>query len=349
MKIVETNKIWSSVEITDRDECRIEFPHLTRFRGSWYCAFREGDIHMNHPSGRCRLIRSSDGEQWETAMLFDWDGGDVRETRLSVTADNRLMANSSIYFVSEKPREIGYSSGGSPYESHYQLDKAGTPDDDMEPQVARQSVTWLSVDGENWGAVNACPTGINNWRWDAVWNNGMGYSVGYCGRDRDGTLYRTRDGKSWRVLKRHFFPDGHGNEASLAFGHDGTAFCLLRGGPSSAMLGIGESPFYQDWTWRHTSVAFDSGDRSYEKSDEYIKGSLGGPNIIRLQNGDLLAAGRVSGTINVFRIDPDKALLIKCLELDGTSYPGLVEHEGDIWVSYGVGDASEIYLSRVMI
>ncbi len=348
MQIVETRKIWSVDQIPNREESRIEFPHLIRFREHWYCCFREGKIHMNHPSGRCRVIRSADGEQWETAALFEWNGGDVRETRLAVTAENRLMANTSIYFVSDEPREIGYSSGGAPYESHYQLDKPGTPEDDLECNVARQSATWLSADGKNWGSINVCPTGINNWRWDVVWNHGMGYSIGYCGKDHDGTLYRTRDGKNWRVLKRNFFPEGQGNEASLAFGKDGTAWCLLRGGPSPAMIGIAEPPFYQNWTWRHTTIAIEANDPTYMRSKDYFRGDLGGPKMIRLQDGRLMAAGRANGRVTLFRIDHEKAMLTKCLELEGTSYPGLVEHEQELWITYGsLGTASEIHLARV--
>ena len=347
MKIIQTRKIWSVEQIPDREQTRIEFPHLIRFKGSWYCAFREGRIHMNHPSGRCRVIRSSDGERWESVALFDWDGGDVRETRLSVTAENRLMANTSIFFVSSEPREIGYSSKGAPYESYYQLDKNGTPEDDLECNVARQSMSWLSADGSHWGDAHACHTGINNWRWDVIWYNGMGYSIGYAGKDREGTLYRTRDGKNWRVLTRGFFPEGRGNEASLVFGGDGTAWCLLRGGPSPAMIGIGEPPYYQHWKWRHTTIALDEKDRPYVASKDFFSGDLGGPKMILLQDGSLLGAGRANGRVTLFRIDPEKAILTKCLELDGTSYPSLVEHEQDVWVTYGVGAASEIHLARV--
>ncbi len=347
MKIVQTRKIWSVAQIPDREEARIEFPHLIRFKDHWYCCFREGKIHMNHPSGRCRVIRSSDGEQWESVALFEWAGGDVRETRLSVTAENRLMANTSIYFVSSEPREIGYSSKGDPYESHYQLDQNGTPEDDLECNVARQSVTWLSADGRTWGDINACPTGINNWRWDVVWNNGMGYSIGYVGKDREGTLYRTRDGKQWRALKRNFFPEGKGSENSLVFGKDGTAWCLLRGGPTPAMIGIGEPPYYQNWKWRHTTVVTEEKDRPYAASKDFFHGDLGGPKMILLQDGGLLGAGRVNGRATLFLIDPKKATLTRSLELDGTSYPGLVEYENDLWVSYGVHDASEVHLTRV--
>ncbi|MBM4086688.1 MAG: hypothetical protein FJ272_18030, partial [Planctomycetes bacterium] len=264
--------------IPDREKTRLEFPDLIRFKGHWYCAFREGEIHGNHPSGRGRIIRSSDGEAWESVALMAWDGGDVRDPRLSITADGHLMLNSSIYFVSKQPRSK---------DSHYQLDGPGTPADDLEKNVARQSVTWLSPDGEHWGSAYACPSGVNTWRWHVTWHNGMGYCVGYTGKDGKGTLYRTRDGKSWRILLNEFFPDGKGNESALAFGADDTAYCLLRGGRTRAMLGIGKPPYYQQWQWKDASVDW-QGDGVRRTADAVFRVSPGGPKLIRLSDGRLL-------------------------------------------------------------
>lgn len=166
---------------------------MLRFKGNWYCGFREGEIHNNHPSGRGRIIRSADGEKWETAARFEWDGGDVREPKLSITAEGWLMVNTSVYFVSKEPRiesttiKPDDKNSYTPPESRkktdhpdrfYQLDWLGAPlnlsPDDLEQNVAQQSVSWLSQDGEHWESANACPSGINGWRWDVTWYNGMG-------------------------------------------------------------------------------------------------------------------------------------------------------------------------------
>jgi len=316
--------IWDLSRIPDREKTRIEFPNLIRFKGAWYCSFREGEIHGNHPSGRGRVIRSVDGEAWESVALMEWDCGDVRDPRLSITAEGMLMLHTSVYFVSRQPRPNG---------GYYQLKSAGTASDDLEMNVNRQSVTWLSPDGLRWGTANACPTGVNTWRWDVAWHNGMGYGVGYAGKDGKGTLYRTRDGRSWRVLKEEFFPDGKGNEASLAFGPDDTAYCLLRGGRSPAMIGIGKPPYYQEWEWKDPSVAAQAG-AAPRPVGEVFGSQLGGPKLLCLSDGRLLGAGRVSGRVTLFWVDPQKDLLTKFVDIDGTSYPGLGEHEGMIWVTY---------------
>ncbi|MDA0834057.1 MAG: hypothetical protein O2955_12610 [Planctomycetota bacterium] len=218
--------IWDVSRIEDRDECRIEFPDLIWFRGDWYCIFREGFVHGNDDSGRARLIRSTDRTAWESVKLFEWDGGDIRDPRLSITPEGALMINASIYYVSH----------------------SGTPNSEQEHEVSRQSTTWLSRDGHTWSTAHACPTGVNTWRWDVTWHRGMGYSVAYTGKDGYGALYRTRDGRNWRLLVDDFFPESGGTEAALAFPSENLAVCLLRQ-PSTkegklvhAKLGIGHGP-----------------------------------------------------------------------------------------------------------
>jgi hypothetical protein len=321
--------IWDATRIPDREKTRLEFPDLVRFRGDWYCSFREGEIHGNHPSGRGRVIRSRDGGDWQSVALMEWEGGDVRDPRLSVTADGQLMLNSSIYFTSTR--------------------RSGTPPNESEAEgVARQSVTWLSADGTNWSSAYACATGVNSWRWDVAWHGGMGYSIAYTGKDAKGTLYRTRDGKSWRTLLSDFFPDGRGTEAALAFAVDGTACCLLRDGRTRGMIGVGAPPDYQQWKWKDARVDW-RGDGQLRPANDVWKGSLGGPKIVRLADGRFVGIARIDGRVTLFWVDPENGVFTKLVEVDGTSYPGLVEHEGLLWVTYGVNDASGIFLTKAPV
>lgn len=366
--------IWDFSRITDRQKGRLEFPSLIRFRDHWYCAFREGDIHNNHPSGRARLIRSSDGIKWETVRIFDWDCGDVREPKLAVTGNDWLMMNTSVYFVSREPRPRTRSARSATYtppearqasdqpDAYYQLNWRGTvlnlPDGDDEPLVTQQSMTWLSSDGLGWSAAYACPTGINTWRWDVTWHNGMGYSVAQWGKDTAGTLYRTRDGKDWRPLKQNFFPKGHAGEGALAFGSDDTAYCLLRGGKETPVfIGIGKAPYYQDWEWKEPRVDYGLGSDKVASAHDVLGVGLGGPTLIRLSDGRFLGAGRAlgpgrhDGRATVFWVEPEAGQMTLFAECDGTSYPGLVEFDGKIWITF-VGSAChrdqwEIKLAKV--
>ena len=372
MSPIEGRRIWDRTRVLDRPETRMELTDLIRFRDAWYCGFREGEVHESHPSGRGRIIRSADGENWETAALFDWDCADVREPKFSVTAEGNLMVNTSLAFTSKEPRADG---------KFYPLDRPGTPETDSEAEVARQSVTWLSCDGERWSSAYACPSGVNTWRWEVAWHNGMGYSVGYCGKDAKGTLYRTRDGKSWRTLLEDFLPDGQGNEASLVFDADNTAYCLLRDGrrrsrresaldsdgheiearqaqkthgSSLPMFGVGKAPYYREWEWKEVSVDWE-GDGRALPAEEVFRAPLGGPKIIRLNDGRFAAAGRVlgpgqnDGRITLYMVDRDNAVLTKFAECAGTTYGSIVEHDGRIWVSYAASDVSGIFLAKVSL
>ena len=370
---IQGTLIWKSPKpynfsptIPDPDKIRLEFPHLVRFKGAWYCAFREADIHYDHPSGKVRIIRSVDGVNWKSVVVLAWEGGDVG-ARLAVTSEGILMASGQVIFVSKTPRAK---------DDYHQLDGlglfGGIRQDDRETEVTCQAVTWLSTDGIHWGSAYACPSGVNTRRYDVTWHNGMGYSYAQIGKDIRGTLYRTRDGKSWRVLKSDLMPQVQSDEASLAFGENGTAYCLYRGDSRSvAMLGVGQAPYYQTWEWKPLLVDW-HGDGSMQPVQKVLRCPLAGPLLMRLADGRLLAAGRArpperpngvwradpsepegieDGRVLLFWLDPQKTLLTRFAEIDGTSYPGIVEHEGRIWVTYIVywGDRPGIYLAKIPI
>ena len=231
---------------------------------------------------------------------------------------------------------------------YYQLDPIGTvlnlPDNDLEHNVTHQFVTWLSSDGEHWSSAYTSPDLINTEPFRVTWHNGMGYVVGQWGKDAKGTLYRTRDGKNWRVLLEAFGPDERCNEGCLAFGKDETAYCLFRDGVNQVMIGIGEAPYYQDWQWKVPDIDYGSVAGGPRPAPDALGTSLGGPQLIRLSDGRLLGAGRAlgpgrdDGYATLFLVDPEKALLTMVAEFDGSSYPSIVEHEGMIWVTY-VGSA----------
>lgn len=346
MGLIDGKKIWDLSRIPDREKTRLELTDLCFYKGYFYCGFCEGEIHMPHPSGRARIIRSRDTENWETAALFDWDAGDVRDPIISVTPENILMVNSSIRFVSKKPKktginEIAYLPPDAVKQknynnSFYQLESPETPETDSEEKgVVRQSVTWLSDDGINWSSCFACESGVNNWRWYTTWHNGMGYNIAYTGKDKNGTLYRTRDGKL-RTKKI---------EGNANIGGAGT---------SLPMLGIGKAPYYTEWEWKEIKFDWD-GSGKLLSAEEALRAPLGGPKLLALSNGQLIAAGRTlgpdqdDGRIVLFTADPEKLVFKKIAEINGTTYAGIVEHEGKIWVSCANKDVNEILLAKVDI
>ena len=288
------------------------FTDLVRFGNRWYCAFREGRSHVCD-EGKLRVIGSADGNEWASVALMAWEGGDVRDAKLSITADGQLMLNGAVRFL--KP------ANGNRH----------------------RSVTWLSPDGVTWSKPYACPSGLGTWRWSATWHKGVGYSFGYSGKDARGALYRTRDGKQWETVARDVFPEGYANETSVVFAPDDTALCLLRrdargDSPATAMLGTAKSP-HTRWAWSDLGVR------------------IGGPKMIRLDDGRLLAAVRLydrSVRTALCEIDPGTSRLRELLALPSggdTSYAGMVVHDGLLWVSYYASHEgkTQIYLARLAI
>ena len=66
------------------------FTDLARFNGQWFCVFREGARHVGG-NGSIRVLTSTNAEAWESAALLSQEGIDLRDPKLSVTPDGRLM------------------------------------------------------------------------------------------------------------------------------------------------------------------------------------------------------------------------------------------------------------------
>jgi hypothetical protein len=80
------------------------FTDLLRWRDQLWCAFREGSGHVPGTNGVIRVLVSDDGEDWRSAALLDEAGVDLRDPKLSVTPDGRLMVwmGGSVYRGSER-------------------------------------------------------------------------------------------------------------------------------------------------------------------------------------------------------------------------------------------------------
>lgn len=190
-------------------------------------------------------------------------------------------------------------------------------------KVKHQTYVWFSKDGERWEGPH--PIGEPNiWLWRVVWHEGTAYGVGYATDDRRLVrLYTSKDGLSWRVLVDRLFETGFPNESALVFQPDGTALLLLRrdGEDASAQLGTARPP-YRRWKWKDLGV------------------QVGGPQMLRLPDGRLLAAVRLyDGQVrtSLAWLDPEAGTLTEHLKLPSggdTSYAGLVWHEGKLWISY---------------
>ena len=218
-QLLSVNRIW------DRGEYN-SFTDLIRFRDRWFCAFREGTAHAGD-NGVVRVIVSDDGESWESTALHQEDGVDLRDPKLSVTPDGRLML----------------LPGATIYK-------------DNEISIRRSTVTF-SEDGSDWTPQQqVLPDG--HWLWRVTWHRGIAYGVSKLG-DGDipkrGFLWQSHDGATYDLA--HEFDVPAMSETTLRFTDGDEVLALTRRtGPGGGNAWIGTSnPPYSSWSWRTTDRA----------------------------------------------------------------------------------------------
>lgn len=203
-----------------------------------------------------------------------------------------------------------------------------------------QSVVAFSEDGRTWSNWKDVAD-ENFWLWRVIWHDGNAYGIGYQTGDKKSTrLYRGKTGDDFSTHVETLFGQGYPNETGIAVLPDETMLVLMRrdGKESSGQLGISRPP-YTDWSWR------DIGTR------------IGGPQIVQLPDGRFVAAVRLyDGRVrtSLCWLDPATAQLdeFQVLPSGGdTSYPGLVLHDGKLWVSYYSSHEGKtsIYLAKVKL
>ncbi|MBI4908915.1 MAG: exo-alpha-sialidase [Acidobacteria bacterium] len=312
-KLMGVERIWNSAPHN-------AFTDLVRFRGRWFCAFREGSKHVS-PDGALRIIASLDGKSWTSAALIRSRLGDLRDAKLCTTPDGRLMLNGAAALT------------------------AGA-------RNRHQSLVWFSHDGSQWSEERA--TGDPDfWMWRVTWNRGAAYCTAYSTQvnrnERIFRLYKSTDGVRYETVLANLGISSSPGESTLRFRTDGTAICLMRRDPyngtpripessATALIGIARPP-YMHWEWRDT------------------KTRIGGPNFIALTGGRYVAAVRLhtphTRTVLCW-MEPEAGTLREFLMLpsDGdSSYAGLVHHKGILHVSYYSSHEGKtsIYFARVQI
>ena len=302
--IVSVTRIWDG-------GAHNAFTDLIRWRDRWYCTFREGDAHVGG-DGRIRVLVSADGEQWTSAALVGETGIDLRDPKLSITPDDRLMI----------------VAGGSVYEGKRYL--------------GRQPRVMFSPDGTTWSAPQRVLE-EGDWLWRVTWHDGRAYGASYktlpgASSESALTLVSSADGRTFDRVVSLSVP-GMPNETTLRFMPDGEMVALVRreAGDRSAWVGRSRAP-YTNWTWRETTH------------------QVGGPNFIRLPDGELWASGRSypgGPTTVVARMTLDGGYEPALTLPSGgdTSYAGMVWHANLLWVSYYSSHEGKtaIYLARVKV
>ena len=194
------------------------FTDLMRFRGRWWCVFREAEGH-DAPGGIVRVLKSETGATWEPVATVVERGVDLRDPKLSVMPDGRVML----------------LMGGCVY------------DDDGE-YLTRAPRVSFSEDGLAWSN----PWKVlseDHWLWRATWHDGRAYSLSKLGEGKEprrGFLYSSTDGIEWGWITE-FKLDGV-SETTLRFLPNGEMVALVRPG----YIGTSRPP-YREWSFCETA------------------------------------------------------------------------------------------------
>jgi hypothetical protein len=226
--------------------------------------------------------------------------------------------------------------GGSVYENKAMKER--------QPRVA------FSKDGWTWTApLRALENG--DWLWRVTWHKGHAYGIAYnvagsLSPTNEWTvrLVGSEDGIVWRLVSKLAVP-GRPNEATVRFLPNDDCVALVRreglapNPDEDAWVGTSRPP-YTDWHWHSAGMR------------------IGGPNFLVLPSGAMIASGRqykakpATNKTFVGSMTPESLKAELILPSGGDcSYPGLVWHDGLLWVSYYSTHEGKtaIYLAKVRL
>jgi hypothetical protein len=311
--VVWVHKIWDHGQHN-------AFTDLIYHRHHWVCVFREAVSHGSEDIGAIRVIASTDAIGWESLALLEIEGEDLRDPKLSVTPDGKLM-----------------------------LVVGSVITDTEKEYVSMLSKVSFSEDGITWGPFKpVLPT--HEWLWRVTWYQGVAYGVSYRQHEMLNwrtILWESLDGLIWRPVIPLDIP-GKPSEATLRFDTTGQMYALVRRsdklGPkmdNMAWVGRSVAP-YTDWVWAETNIAF------------------GGPNFLLSPQNKWIGAGRTIHLtpyglmLKTTLVELSQEGLDPILYLPSggdTSYPGMVFHDKFLWVSYYSSheEKTAVYLAKVLI
>lgn len=297
--ILQTQKIWDAAPHN-------AFTDLVRYKGYFYCTFREADNHVpkgREQNGKVRVLRSHSSKNWESIALLHNGLYDLRDPKISVTPDHRLMV-----IMGGSDYSTGSLSGCVP---HVSFSSDGRHFSDPQPAV-----------------TDALVRSDFDWIWRITWKGGTGYGVVYQPNQPDAEiavhLLSTTDGIHYQLVCKLGLT-GKPNEATIRFEGDRMYIVIRReGSGTNGMLGVSDPP-YQSWKWTDLGMR------------------IGGPEFIFTGPGKIAMGTRLYHTAEeggaktgvVFM--NSNGVIGNILELPSggdTSYPGMVICHGKIYMSY---------------
>lgn len=277
------------------------FTSLIKFKDAYYCSFREGETHIFDSSGKAegkvRILKSIDGKNWKSVAYFGKDNYDLRDPKLSITPDHRLMV----------------TIGGSIYEG-WNL-------------TGRNPMVVFSDDGECFSDL--IPVKIHDnagngkdWIWRVTWHKNIGYTAMYSmTADREAylTLLSTKDGINYKFVSKLEVPN-FPNEATIRFDSDDKMYIMVR----RDIIGCwGKSNYpYVNWEWKDMDIRLGGPDFIFLDDNTTIMGTRSHYTSIPKT---VLLTGKGTEKFEEVYVLPSGG---------DNSYTGFQIAEDELWVSY---------------
>ncbi len=301
----EQEKIISIERIWDRAGHNA-FTDLVYFNGMFYCVFRESATHkpgqnLDHIiNGSIRMITSKDGQNWTSvAHLFEKDT-DLRDPKLSVTPDNKLML----------------LMGTSNYEGTNLISTQG-------------KVCFFNMKSEKFSQlqnihIDKKISAKKDWLWNITWHNGTAYGVVYQNYKNKLNKWATHLVKSSDGINYNYVTSlelsTSPSEADIKFLSNGKMVVIIRGTPGT--IGVSSSP-YNNWKWNPLPVKLGGPELIVLKDDSLIcatrKYNPGNAN------RTILAKVSLSGNFEKVLTLPSSG---------DTSYAGMIIKDDILYISY---------------
>lgn len=293
------------------------FTDIVRFNEAFYCTFREGGGHVSGPDGKARVLRSADGKKWESVALLEVKDRDVRDPKLSVTPDNRIMVLMDVEshkdgkVISRKPLVSVSDAAGNTFTT---------------PREA---------------AVDPAIASWSDWVWRLTWHNGTGYAILY--QPDKIYLVSTKDGSYFDNVSA-IPADGSPNECTIRFDKSGKMYVLVRRekGDQVGMIATSDAP-YKDWTLKKMDKRLGGPNFIFLDDERLLIGTrqyVPIPGSDKTKHGTVLYITDLNGKINK-KIDFPSG--------GDNSYPGLLVYQDKLWMSYYSSHEGKtsIYLAKI--
>ena len=298
-KIISVEKIWDKAGHS-------AFTDIVYFDDTFYCVFRESATHKPTQNkdiivnGTIRMISSKDGDNWTSVTHLYKKDTDLRDPKLSITPDNKLMLLMGT--------------------SHYE----GT-----ELKSTQGQVCFFDLETKKFSE----PQNINidkkirtktDWLWNVTWKDGVAYGVVYQVyknnyNDLSSHLVKSTDGINYEYVSSFELTSGP-SEADVKFLNDGRMVVVIRGTEGS--IGVSSPPF-KKWSWNTLSAKLGGPELLVLDDNTLICATreFKGARVYRT----ILAKVTLSGGFEEILTLPSGG---------DTSYAGMILKDGILYVSY---------------